>query len=276
MKRHQHSGATHTDRATNASSSQPPVTPRDQPSRPTERATAPPKLTQTMRNPHRRRTYEDGFEYIEDYDVAPTSTHPRTLQLTDEFITSENDKNKENQPAVERPIMNATKRRFVDPQENAQRVLWGDDSQFESLPTSANPQKRTNQHISDESEDESDAYQQDERHVDQTRRQAVPSAAGTHVQAQPAPKRIRVQTEAEDNAERVQRYKDEQQRVQTEAEDNAERVQRYNDEQRLGRQEQSQDAAVQDEVLQASVRATADNVEDSSSDSSEMCWLVRF
>lgn len=234
------------------------MTPRDQASQPRERATAPAKITNQMRRERLHREAGDGFISSVDPHRAPRSTQERTTKaLVGEFFESENEKNKENRPIMYRGNMSPPKRRFIDPQENAQRVSWTETEETQQEDRPRESQKRSRQEFEDvavvehddSDEDGEDAYEQDDRTADPSRRKRVPEVVGIdaqHVQSnEPSSKRIHAQSREEQIAERRRQYNESVQAAVDEG---------------------LPDEALLDAELQASARAGADDDEDNPDD----------
>jgi hypothetical protein len=171
-----------------------PITPREQASRPKERATEPAKITEQMRRRHMwpAEPSSDAVANFEDYNDAPQGTQPRpTPQLLGLFMESENEKNKENRPVIERENIPQRKKRMIDLQPGAERVSWdsqGDDDTESQMPAAKQRPQTTAVDAfvddeEDEDEDEDAGFQHDDRSIDQSRRVQAAASVATAQQA---------------------------------------------------------------------------------------------
>ncbi|PVH69757.1 hypothetical protein DL98DRAFT_522014 [Cadophora sp. DSE1049] len=173
----------------NSSSIQDPPISQGSSSRPQSRskkAPSAPVPVPAQRNTESVQQNDDDYQPIidEDLDNRPRST----AEYTAAWNENSKEKNKENH----RPT--ATKRRLIDRQPDAQKVVW-DESQDSVARPSPGKRIRAESEHSDESEDQ--GFQEDQRHIDPDRRAiAPPGPRFSPVQdTSPPNKRQRVQRE---------------------------------------------------------------------------------
>jgi hypothetical protein len=152
------------------------------------RPTAEPRTPHRQETPRRQRAPERlteiTNEQLQDDDdiMSEDSGADSKIEALSQYYEAENYTIKENVPLSGR-------RRFVDRQVNAERVAWSQQSEEDSSEPETNRHgKRPRHATADEDEDEDDAFQQDDRPVDQSkRRRNVRSMVAAHGHRSSAP-----------------------------------------------------------------------------------------
>ncbi len=194
-----------------AGSSAQPSTPQTQRLNAIERASAPAKITDEMRE-----AVDDDFRPIEDYDEPEENQGRSTQELLKIHAEGVAYMNKENRPVRnQRDSPVRPKRSVFDKQPNAERVAWsppGDDPE----PSQRKRRRGVVVQEDNDGEDEDDGlsedggFQNDERDIDPSRRNARKAA-------QQASKRVRYADNSDEREDSQQVRRGEEERLQASA-----------------------------------------------------------
>lgn len=185
---------------------------------------------------------EDELELVSDDSGENSKRHMLAL-----FYDGERYDHKENTPITEREIPKVEKLRFVDPQPNAERVVWSqsqqsDSSEAERQATRRGKRKQQAAEVEEDDEEDDEAFARDLRPIDPSRRINATRSIGQSRQTTPA-------TQSSQKSP-PRNYNQEEFEV---AQINA-ALHRHHKRRRLELQQEREDD-LQDQALQASARA---------------------
>jgi hypothetical protein len=201
------------------------------------RASAPERLTDLLYEQE-----ENEQELISDDSGANSKG-----QMLTHFYDGERYDHKENTPIIERQIPKVEKLRFVDPQPNAERVVWSpsqqsDSTEAEHEATRGGKRKHRATEVEGDDEDDDEAFVHDPRPIDPSRRIHAARPVGQSRHTVPLTQSSRQSPPRNLNTE------------ESEEAQVAAAVRRHEKRRRL-EQEQEREEELQDKALQASARA---------------------